>query len=365
MRTPRKNLSVIVGGGGDGKRSERGRTLRNIALAIVLWILVVGWWSLSPGHESFSGHGLHLQREPGRDIDTALHHDKMQLQDDDRDIANNDVKPHINRVVGEGGNKGAAHGAYADYDHAVIVVGHAVVKVDEVYHADNTDNAWYLLPYQRNQGFPAIITSHIKKGAEMVVNDPSALLMFSGGQTRRDVGPMSEAASYYFVAKHQKWLPNKNEDGDHPRTFVEEFARDSFENLLFSLCRFREITSRYPAKVTVVGFDFKGHRFADMHRKALGFPEDKFHYIGLNPKDAHPGFEYDRAVEGEEKVEQVFAKDPYSCSSSLEGKRHLRNPFKRTVPYDQACPEIELLLHWCGPDLITERHTLPWTEGPP
>lgn len=359
MRTPRKHLSVIVGGAENAK-PQKGRTLKIIAVLIVLWILVVGWWAMLPGHGSQTGHSIHLQRVAGRDIDTPLHHDKMQLQDDDKDFESNDVKSHINRVVGQGGNKGAAHGAYADYDHAVIVVGHAVVKVDEVYHAETTDNAWYLLQYQRNQGFPMIIASHIKKGTEIVENDPSALLMFSGGQTRRDVGPMSEAASYYFVAKHQKWLPNENESGDHPRTFVEEFARDSFENLLFSLCRFREITSRYPAKVTVIGFDFKGHRFADMHRKALGFPEDKFHYIGLNPKDTYPAFDYNKAVDGENRVEDIFSSDPYSCSSSLESKRHLRNPFKRTVPYDQACPEIELLLHWCGPELITTKHPLPW-----
>jgi hypothetical protein len=324
---------------------------------MVLWVVFFGWWAMIDGNGGI-GSGISLRREYGRDINSALHHDKMQLQDDDRDSSNHEVKPAHERIVGQGGTKGAAHGAYVDYDHAVIVVGHAVVKVDEVYHADKEDSAWYLLPYQRQQSFPEIITSHVKKGADIVADDPAALLMFSGGQTRMDVGPMSEAASYYFVAKHKKWLPNNNEDGDHPRSFVEEYARDSFENLLFSLCRFREITSRYPAKVTVVGFDFKGHRFADMHRKALGFPEDKFQYVGIKPASA--SFDYAKAVRGEEEVERVFLEDPYSCSDALESKRHVRNPFKRTVPYDQACPEIELLLHWCGPELFGAQHEVPW-----
>ena len=41
------------------------------------------------------------------------------------------------------------------------------------------------------------------------------------------------------------------------RAVVEDFARDSLENLLFSIARFRQVTGRYPARFTVVGFDFK------------------------------------------------------------------------------------------------------------
>src|SRR3712207_6938034 len=36
------------------------------------------------------------------------------------------------------------------------------------------------------------------------------------------------------------------------RTTTEEFARDSFENVLFAICRFKEWTSRYPQKIDVV-----------------------------------------------------------------------------------------------------------------
>lgn len=35
------------------------------------------------------------------------------------------------------------------------------------------------------------------------------------------------------------------------RTLTEEHARDSFENLLFSVCRFRELTGAYPRNITV------------------------------------------------------------------------------------------------------------------
>ena len=37
------------------------------------------------------------------------------------------------------------------------------------------------------------------------------------------------------------------------RALTEEYARDSFENLLFSVCRFRQLTGAYPANITVRG----------------------------------------------------------------------------------------------------------------
>ena len=41
------------------------------------------------------------------------------------------------------------------------------------------------------------------------------------------------------------------------RALTEEHARDSFENLLFSVCRFRELTGLYPQNITVSPFNLK------------------------------------------------------------------------------------------------------------
>lgn len=38
------------------------------------------------------------------------------------------------------------------------------------------------------------------------------------------------------------------------RALTEEHARDSFENLLFSVCRFRELTGTYPQNITVSSY---------------------------------------------------------------------------------------------------------------
>lgn len=156
------------------------------------------------------------------------------------------------------------------------MAGHAVMRLSKLKTAEKSDDGWYLLPYQRNIGFPSIICSHIKAGIELAKKAKDSLLIFSGGQTRKDVGPISEAASYYFLANEKNWIDSKNAQN----VYLEEFARDSFENLLFSICRFREIVGYYPKSISVIGFDFKSQRFSEYHRKALGFPEGNFSYIG-------------------------------------------------------------------------------------
>eukprot|EP01041_Mallomonas_annulata_P003746 gene3746-7436_t len=239
-------------------------------------------------------------------------------------------------------------------NHAIIVPGHAAMRLSKQNVAAHDEDAWYLLPYQRGQGFPSIITSHIQKGLNLLENDDNSMLIFSGGQTRQDVGPISEAASYYFLASSQSWIHS-----DANRIFLEEYARDSFENLLFSLCRFREITGYYPSKISIVGFDFKSDRFTHLHRKAIGFPENNFTYYGIKP---NLPFDQMKAELGEHMVLKSFANDMYGCHTpSLINKRSQRDPFSRTIPYLIACPELIKLLDWCGPDLFLD--DLPWRNN--
>ena len=153
------------------------------------------------------------------------------------------------------------------------------MRLNKMKAAEKSDEGWYLLSYQRNIGFPAIITAHIKTGINLAKKrEQSSLLIFSGGQTRKDVGPLSEAASYYYLASEKNWIDPKTVQN----VYLEEYARDSFENLLFSICRFREVVGTYPKSISVVGFDFKGKRFSEHHRKAIGFPEANFTYVGMS-----------------------------------------------------------------------------------
>jgi hypothetical protein len=58
---------------------------------------------------------------------------------------------------------------------------------------------------------------------------------------------------------------------------------DSYQNLLFSIARFREFTGYFPSKITVVGYEFKQPRFTELHREALRWPKKKFDYTGVDP----------------------------------------------------------------------------------
>lgn len=102
---------------------------------------------------------------------------------------------------------------------------------------------------------------HIQRGVAIAASDNASLLVFSGGETRAAAGPRSEASSYWEAADALGWYGRPAVRG---RSLLEVHARDSFENLLFSLCRFREASGRYPSRVTVVSFGFKRRRFVEV-----------------------------------------------------------------------------------------------------
>lgn len=62
----------------------------------------------------------------------------------------------------------------------------------------------------------------------------SVVCLRLGGKTRGAAGPKSEGESYFFVADHFDWWGKPDL---RSRASTEDFARDSFENVLFSICR--------------------------------------------------------------------------------------------------------------------------------
>lgn len=242
---------------------------------------------------------------------------------------------------------------WATLDHLIIVAGHAVLVTHERLTAESVirDDFWTLEPFQHGQ--VGTFVSHIKKGIHLAALDRNSLLLFSGGETREAAGPRSEAQSYWEVADALKW------DGKREvrrRALTEEFAHDSFENVLFSFCRFREVTGHYPQKVTVVGFAFKEYRFSHMHRAALRFPEDRWFYVGIDP----PGGVTTDVRDGERRNSaSLFGADPYGCSDDgLIRKRATRNPFKTSPSYPRFCPELSDIFNYCDKDIFPG--SLPW-----
>lgn len=241
-----------------------------------------------------------------------------------------------------------------------MVAGHSVTVSGDLQDADHDEKDWFLLEYQKGKGLPEVIIAHIKRGIEEADKDPDSLLVFSGGETRASTGPFTEAASYFNVADAMKLWPKDPESTVRARTAAEEFATDSFQNLLFSICRFHEVTGSYPTKITVISFSFKGKRFEQLHAKALGWPADRFVYIGVDPP-ASTGFNLEESARGEyENAAKPFEADPYGCHSAvLQEKRRARNPLFRTPSYELTCPEIKGLLNWCGPKSYPS-DALPW-----
>ena len=194
---------------------------------------------------------------------------------------------------------------------------------------------------------------HIRFAVALAASKPTSLLVFSGGQTRSEAGPRSEAQSYWTLADHSSWW---GEVDVRNRATTEEFARDSFENLLFGIARFRECTGNYPESIEIVGWNFKSRRF-DLHRRTVGWPgEDSFRYHGINNPQA-----LDTAIRGETAVLAAFGLDPFGTEGDLLEKRRRRNPFLRWHPYAISCPEIAALLGHRTCRGITFDGTLPWS----
>ena len=167
---------------------------------------------------------------------------------------------------------------FASLNHLILVPGHAVWKGRSGNEAHQDDN-WVLESVQRGGSVQTFI-KHIMKGAELAIQDPNSLLVFSGGQTRT-MAQETEGDSYYRLAEaldlyRQYDTPRRPGPGDFaradqaqegsgvdgktstasaaatavaakradrhlfPRATTEQFALDSYQNLLFSICRFKE-----------------------------------------------------------------------------------------------------------------------------
>jgi len=96
---------------------------------------------------------------------------------------------------------------------------------------------------------------------------------------------MTEAQSYHRLAVTAGFLDTNNSANPLlPRVVDENFALDSYQNLIFSIARFREVTGFYPLHITVVGFGMKRQRFEELHRAAIRWPKSRFSYVGIDVK---------------------------------------------------------------------------------
>lgn len=206
-------------------------------------------------------------------------------------------------------------------DELILIPGHAAFQdsVDATPEDPALDRYWALQPFQ--SGEPPYYIEHIRAGVDRATENPHACLMFSGGRTRAEAGHWSEAATYAALAERYA------SDAVLAHTITELYARDSLENVQFSLARFYQLFGTYPMRLTVVGWQFKQERFT-FHCRTLGWPLEKYAYIGCNnPENLAV------AEAGEARTLALFRDDPWAEHDPLQSKRQARNPFHQTPPY--------------------------------
>jgi hypothetical protein len=229
-------------------------------------------------------------------------------------------------------------------NHMILVPGHAVWSGRGDPYNSLT---WFLKPFQVNE--PAFLIAHLQAGIELAAADRDSLLILSGGPTELLAGPRSEALGYFDLADRADfWGHSEVRD----RCALEEYALDSFLNLLFGLCRFQEVAGLWPSRITVAGWGFKARRFAELHRAALRW-ELPFESLAVNDPP-----ELEIAAHREAATRLQWAVDPYGRHAPLSEKRAERDHFHRVPPYSLTCPELADLLRHSGPQRFTG--PLPW-----
>ncbi|PVV00865.1 hypothetical protein BB560_004736 [Smittium megazygosporum] len=222
---------------------------------------------------------------------------------------------------------------YSQLTDLIIVPCHGLYTgVDSPLFQKN----WNLTPVQSKN--IDVYLRHIGRGIEALNQHEGALLLFSGSSTRPLPNIHSESYGYWLAAYKLKWITHEI----IARVLTEDFALDSYQNLLFSICRFHEITGNYPDHITVVGFDFKKRRFNDLHLKAIRYPKIRFTYVGVDPTT-----EIESSRSGELKYGyNPFKENLYGCSPFLESKKASRNIFNKHHGYKTSCPELSELLDY-------------------
>ena len=90
-------------------------------------------------------------------------------------------------------------------DELVVVPGHAVYYGNNFLEAKDESN-WALEPHQLLEGEAKAFMEHMERGVREVAKNPRAMLVFSGGKTRREAGAISEASSYWQVSRAFDWF---------------------------------------------------------------------------------------------------------------------------------------------------------------
>ncbi|KAJ9496788.1 hypothetical protein H2202_007862 [Exophiala xenobiotica] len=290
-------------------------------------------------------------------------------------------------------------------NHLIIVCCHAIYTGGSAEDESN----WLIEPFQR--GETATYIAHIEAGVRELSRDKEhAILVFSGGATKRDRTDRSEGEGYLAVATEKNLF---NLDTTPPslrqRIFVDRYATDSYQNILLSLVQWPLFVRRlelissdststssklplpseqstcgggggempmpaWPTKLTIVSHEFKRARFLELHLPAIAWNREETVFVGIDPP-----FDKTRMAEIEEgdrlRGYGAWKGDLYGVGEGPRGKRAKRgwdgDAFRREVLERlggvgvslSVREELERVVFWGGGGegrLLMERVNVPW-----
>lgn len=235
---------------------------------------------------------------------------------------------------------------YAGFESLVIVCCHGIFHPDASssefpLYSPHDENNWHLADFQKSNldtgkpGEQETFLAHILAGIDVLNSEWSpdvpkkTLLVMSGGPTKPSLTALSEARSYYHAALAQELAQGNHGGGrthqlySRGRILLEEHATDSFQNLLFSILLFRQVTGRYPKSIRVITHAFKARRFLDLHAPAIRWPSERIQVQGIDP--VMSGAEREQTIKGEEQHGFTpWLDDPLGTDEVLASKRKSR-----------------------------------------
>jgi hypothetical protein len=172
-----------------------------------------------------------------------------------------------------------------------------VVCCHAIFHgSDPTEEShWALQPFQRSSeskpGEHLTFLQHIDMAMALQSGKgrDRPTLAFSGGATNLNHPNLSEGQGYFNAAvASQKYGETVNS------VILEELATDTYQNLMFSILKYRAVKGSYPHSIIVITHNFKSQR-VDLHRKALRWTRP-FTILGYNPPFSSKSISLKRSI---------------------------------------------------------------------
>lgn len=160
-----------------------------------------------------------------------------------------------------------------------------------------------------------IFENQLRESIRNVQTHVYDLLIISGGFTKKEL-EKSEAQGMV------DWASDLRLNIRKIPFILEEYARDSFENTLFSMCRFYQEYNQFPEGIGVCSWKFKEPRFR-IFADALFLPN--YSFVGVGNRD--------NLTCTEPELLEMIRDDPFQRNPALVVKRNGRNPWGKSNPY--------------------------------